>query len=99
VSRFFGIDSMLVRATRMGGSAGRAKTIIGGSIVGMTVLVGLLAPPIPPYGPDDQDLLSALSPPTWSHPFGTDQFGRDVLSRTLVAARLHPPSAGIPTGF
>jgi peptide/nickel transport system permease protein len=99
VSRFFGIDSMLVRATRMGGSAGRAKTIIGGAIVGLTVLVALLAPLIAPYGPDDQDLLSALSPPTWSHPFGTDQFGRDVLSRTLFAARLDLQIAFIATVF
>jgi peptide/nickel transport system permease protein len=99
VSRFFGIDSMLVRATRMGGSAGRAKTIIGGAIVGLTVLVALLAPLIAPYGPDDQDLASALSPPTWSHPFGTDQFGRDVLSRTLFAARLDLQIAFIATVF
>jgi peptide/nickel transport system permease protein len=99
VSRFFGIDSMLVRATRMGGSAGRAKTIIGGAIVGLTVLVALLAPLIAPYGPDDQDLVSALSPPTWSHPFGTDQFGRDVLSRTLFAARLDLQIAFIATVF
>jgi peptide/nickel transport system permease protein len=90
---------MLVRATRMGGSAGRAKTIVGGAIVGLTVLVALLAPLIAPYGPDDQDLASALSPPTWSHPFGTDQFGRDVLSRTLFAARLDLQIAFIATVF
>jgi peptide/nickel transport system permease protein len=98
-SRFFGLDSMFARAARAGGSAGRVKTFVGGTIVGLIVLAALLAPLVAPYGPNDQDLISALSAPTWSHPFGTDQFGRDVLSRTVFAARLDLQIAFIATVF
>jgi peptide/nickel transport system permease protein len=98
-SRFFGLDSVLARAGRVGGSAGRAKTLVGGSIVSLIVLAAIFAPLIAPYGPNDQDLISALGAPTWSHPFGTDQFGRDVLSRTLFAARLDLQIAFIATVF
>jgi peptide/nickel transport system permease protein len=98
-TRFFGLDSVFARAARVGGSAGRAKTLVGGAIVGLIVLAALLAPLIAPYGPNDQDLISALGAPTWSHPFGTDQFGRDVLSRTLFAARLDLQIAFIATVF
>jgi peptide/nickel transport system permease protein len=38
--------------------------------------------------PLEQDLRNTLEPPSWSHPFGTDNFGRDILSRVLHAAKL-----------
>lgn len=41
-----------------------------------------------PYSPTDIDVPTRLSPPTWSHPFGTDELGRDVLSRVIVAGRV-----------
>jgi peptide/nickel transport system permease protein len=97
--RFFGLDSVFVRAVRIGGPAGRAKTLVGATIVGLIVLAALLAPLIAPYGPNDQDLISALGAPSRAHLFGTDQFGRDVLSRTLFAARLDLQIAFIATVF
>jgi peptide/nickel transport system permease protein len=98
-SRFFGLDAVFAGAARVGGSAGRTKTLIGGTTVGLIVLAALLAPVLAPYGPNDQDLISALGAPSWAHPFGTDQFGRDVLSRTLFAARLDLQIAFIATVF
>jgi glutathione transport system permease protein len=47
------------------------------------VLVGLSAPWISPFDPLEQDLTRSLLPPGGEHLFGTDQYGRDVLSRVL----------------
>lgn len=54
------------------------------------VLVALVAPWLAPYDPDMPLDLVALAnrPPTWAHPFGTDPYSRDVLSRTLEGARV-----------
>ena len=41
-----------------------------------------------PYDPVTQDLNAALVPPNWAHPLGTDNFGRDVLSRIIWGTRL-----------
>jgi peptide/nickel transport system permease protein len=59
-------------------------------ILGMIVLVGLLAPFISPYDPAAQPDIVALKslPPSLAHPFGTDPYSRDVLSRVLYGARL-----------
>lgn len=98
-SRFFGLDSALLRLVRFSTTPGRTKILIGGTIVGLIVLVALLSPLIAPYGPTEQDLSAALGSPSLAHPFGTDQFGRDVLSRTMYAARLDLQIAFIATVF
>lgn len=62
--------------------------VIGGAMVVIVILVGLLAPLIAPGSPYTQNLAIALQPPSAAHLFGTDQYGRDVLSRILFGARL-----------
>jgi len=59
-------------------------------VLGVIVLVGLLAPLIAPYDPAAQpDIISLKSlPPSLAHPFGTDPYSRDVLSRVIYGARL-----------
>jgi peptide/nickel transport system permease protein len=96
--RFFGVDGALVRLVHSRGG-GRYKILIGGGIVLFVVLVALLAPLIAPYPPSAQDLSAALKPPSSAHWFGTDQYGRDVLSRTMYAARLDLQIAFIATVF
>jgi len=59
----------------------------------MIVLVALLAPVISPYDPLHLDIASALRPPSPGAWFGTDEAGRDVLSRTIWGARLSLVSA------
>jgi ABC-type dipeptide/oligopeptide/nickel transport system permease subunit len=60
---------------------------IGGAIVGFYLVLAAIGPIIAPYGADDQDLLSALDPPSLAHFFGTDSLGRDVLSRVVIGTR------------
>lgn len=52
------------------------------------VLVALLAPWISPYVPSEQDLANTLAAPSASHWLGTDDLGRDVLSRLIYGARV-----------
>jgi peptide/nickel transport system permease protein len=61
---------------------------IGGVIVIAWLLVALLGPLLAPYPPDAVELTQRLQPPSLDHLLGTDQLGRDVLSRLLVGARL-----------
>ena len=63
------------------------------SIVGLALIAGFLllafaAPLIAPADPMQQALYNRLSPPTLAHPFGTDDFGRDILSRVIYGARI-----------
>jgi peptide/nickel transport system permease protein len=67
---------------------GNPATIAGAIIVGIVVLAAIVAPEITPYPPSKIDLNAIAQPPSWAHPFGTDQYGLDVFSRVLVAARL-----------
>ena len=70
--------------------------LIGGTILTTIVLMAVLAPLIAPHDPYDQQLARKLIPPiwhasakaTWTHPLGTDQLGRDYLSRLLYGAQI-----------
>ncbi|NLS08100.1 ABC transporter permease [Rhizobium sp. P32RR-XVIII] len=62
-------------------------TIIGGSIVLFFVLVAILAPVIAPYGPNTSNWLAVRQAPSALHWFGTDDLGRDILSRVIFGAR------------
>jgi peptide/nickel transport system permease protein len=52
------------------------------------VICAVFGPWIAPYDPLASDTMAALQAPTRAHWFGTDQLGRDILSRVIVAARL-----------
>jgi peptide/nickel transport system permease protein len=68
--------------------ARHSKTFLtGGAITGFIVVVAIFAPWIAPYSPDHQDLYNILSGFSGVHWLGTDQLGRDVLSRIMFAAR------------
>ncbi len=63
--------------------------VLGGLIVLVEIVVAILAPYLAPYDPLDQDLGSALLPPLSSgHLMGTDDLGRDMLSRIIYGARI-----------
>lgn len=59
----------------------------GGVIAGVFVLAALLAPLVAPYDPAQPDFGNVLAAPDWSHWLGTDDLGRDQLSRVVFGAR------------
>ena len=63
-------------------------TAVAGATVSLLVLVAAAGASLMPYGPAEADFFNILSPPSWSHWFGTDSFGRDVLTRVLYGARV-----------
>jgi peptide/nickel transport system permease protein len=73
----------LVRFARRDGATGW-----GLMLVGIVVALGLAAPWIVPYGPEDADFNAFLTPPSAAHWLGTDTNGMDVLSRVLYAPRI-----------
>ncbi len=65
------------------------RTLVAGLVLlGGFVFAALAAPVIAPYDPIFQDAAARLQPPSWAHPFGTDNFGRDILSRLIFGARV-----------
>jgi len=74
--------------------AGNPSVMTGLILVGAVVAIALLAPLLAPHDPYAQDLMHRLVPPIWhdkgiwSNPLGTDNLGRDYLSRILYGARI-----------
>ncbi len=66
---------------------GNPAACIGGALFLVIVLLAAAAPLIAPYDPIDQDIVSQLQGPSAAHWFGTDEFGRDTLSRLLYGAQ------------
>lgn len=60
-----------------------------GAVVAMVFLfVGLFADVLAPYGMNEVDMGARLQAPSWAHPFGTDNLGRDLLSRCMYGAQI-----------
>lgn len=66
----------------------RWPLVVGWLVVGLLLLATAAAPLLAPANPDVQSLAQRLRPPSAAHPFGTDEFGRDVLSRILYGGRV-----------
>lgn len=56
-------------------------------IIAALLIVAILAPALAPCDPISQDVAAALQPPGWAHLLGTDDYGRDILSRIIYGAR------------
>ncbi len=70
------------------------SALIGGFIVVAFLVMAALAPLLAPYDPNASDWMAIREAPTWSHPFGTDDLGRDILARVIYGAR-----ASLAAGF
>jgi peptide/nickel transport system permease protein len=66
----------------------RLNAVLGLFIVGLLLVIIALGLVWTPYDPLAVDLDKTLAAPSWAHWFGTDQFGRDVLSRAMLGARI-----------
>jgi peptide/nickel transport system permease protein len=73
--------------------------VLGLGIVSVVVLAAIFAPELAPYNPTEQDLFNRLQPPSVAHPMGTDQLGRDILSRLLFGARISLRLACVVVGI
>src|SRR5688572_7270329 len=62
--------------------------VAGLLIILLLIVIAIVAPWITPYDPNDQSFRIKLKPPSAEHWLGTDEFGRDVLSRILVGTRV-----------
>jgi peptide/nickel transport system permease protein len=72
--------------------AGRHPLAVAGAVIIAIWLIAILgAPWIAGYDPLHQDFLKRLNPPSSTHPFGTDNLGRDVFSRVLYGGRVSVP--------
>ncbi len=82
------------------GALARARTLpptllLGGTVVALFALLAVVGPWLAPYAYDAFDVRARLAPPGSAHWLGTDEFGRDVLSRVLAGA---PYSLAIGAG-
>lgn len=67
----------------------RNRAVVIGMIILLTVvLAAIFAPLISPYAPNKLSIVNKLLPPSAEHLFGTDEFGRDILSRAIYAGRI-----------
>jgi peptide/nickel transport system permease protein len=62
--------------------------LAGGLVLVLIVLAAICAPLVAPYGPTEQNFADYLSPPSLTHLFGTDEQGRDGLSRVIYGSRI-----------
>lgn len=68
--------------------SGHRSALLGGSLVAVLLAVALVGPLVAPYDPVAMDLSNRFLPPSLAHPFGTDDFGRDVFTRVIYGARI-----------
>ena len=66
----------------------RGAAVVGAIILLIVAILAVSGPALSPRDPLRMNPVEALSPPSGAHPFGTDQYGRDVLSRVVAGARL-----------
>lgn len=84
--------------TRMGKLVRDNKlAVLSAVLILLIILAAVFAPYLTPYNDTDMDLLGRLSPPSVKHLLGTDEGGRDVLTRMLYGARISLLVGVVPT--
>jgi peptide/nickel transport system permease protein len=91
-------------ATLTTGTIGRAvgsrwTLVVGATMLGLLILIAIAPGAISPYDPLAFDYQAIMQPPSAAHWFGTDNFGRDILSRTIWATRIDIQIAIFSTVF
>ncbi len=84
-----GVDTGLRGRMRLDlGIRPNTSLVIGTGIIAIVLLASIFAGYLTPYDPLTQNLRNTLRPPSLEHWFGTDNFGRDIFTRVLHAAKL-----------
>jgi len=89
--RIFGAVMRLVWASKI--------AVLGLTIVLFWVIMAIFAPWLTPYSPTAQDWEAPGEGPSWKHPLGTDELGRDLWSRLICGARVVLVVLPIPRRF
>lgn len=93
-------EAQPVRRSSLWGRLARSGVGFAGLVLSLFVIVAaLFAPLISPYDPLEQDILARLSGPSAEHLLGTDNFGRDLLSRVFHGFRISLSIAFSAVGF
>jgi peptide/nickel transport system permease protein len=87
------------RISAVGLLAGNPVTVVSAVVLAMVAVVAVTAQWIVPFGINDVDVPNALRPPSGEHWFGTDELGRDVLSRVLVGVQASMRVAVVSVAF
>jgi peptide/nickel transport system permease protein len=87
------LGSTSLRRERRRGSASdlwkrNPALILGLILVSCIIVLAVAGPWVAPYDPTEPDYAAAVEAPSLAHPFGTDKFGRDQLSRVMHGARI-----------
>ena len=77
-----------MRSALLGALLRNRTALSGTAIVSLFLLAIGVGGAISPYSATDLDFANLLAPPSLAHPFGTDSFGRDVLTRVLLGGRV-----------
>src|ERR1700760_4615930 len=91
------LETPLRRALRR--VARRKGAMVGLGLITIFVLLAVLAPLVAPYDPVAASWALVRKPPTMAHWFGTDDLGRDVLSRVIFGARASLAAGAISVGI
>jgi peptide/nickel transport system permease protein len=78
----------VVRAVRSRRAWRAAGVLAAATVLGSWGVLAAAAPLLSPYGYDEQRVDEILQPPSGRHPFGTDDLGRDILTRVLYGGRV-----------
>jgi peptide/nickel transport system permease protein len=68
-------------------------------LVGLVIFLAVFGQLLAPYGPAEMDLAARLSPPSFAHFFGTDDYGRDIFSRVIAGAAISLVMAALVLAF
>ena len=71
--------------------------VASAALILLFILAAVFAPVLTPYNESEMDLLHRLAPPSWQHLFGTDEGGRDILTRMLFGSRISLLIGVVPT--
>ena len=88
-----------VRSRRWSKFKRNKAALVGLFILSFLIIVAVFAPFLAPYDPNKISLANTFEGPSWSHPFGRDQLGRDIFSRVIHGARISLAIALITTGI
>ncbi|CAH1650858.1 ABC transporter permease [Chelatococcus asaccharovorans] len=86
------VPPAVTRGSRMGKASRQTRGMLVSDVVLIATLLAVVAMVlvpgwIAPYSPTEFNPAVAMMPPSWEYPFGTDEFGRDILSRVIHGAR------------